>query len=321
MRKSLIKIYQELHEAHSTSDFPKLLADVMHKKLIRKFKGVSSPWRKYLERGDMADFKTHNRNWLEEAPDLIKKTEGGNYKGSTVEEQSYAIQLETFGRTFSITRETIINDDTKELLKQPERFGRATGRTIAKDAVKLLEADGFCYDGKTLFHNDHGNKVAGTLTNDAAGIALLAEMMTTVEDSTDEASQKLGIEAKMLVVPSALEDTALRITQGQQFIPVSTTGGTTQVGKVTRLEVVKEPFLTSTTKFYVMATPEDAPIGEMGFLNGKEEPDLLVQKSDAVFSAGGGDDPWGYEFDDLNFKVRHDWAKARAMYQGVVRGG
>ena len=111
----------------------------------------------------------------------------------------------------------------------------------------------------------------------------------------------------------------MRITQGQSFIPVNTSGGTTAVGKATRLEVLVEPFFTSATGWYVMADPMDAPVIEVGFLDGKQEPDLLVKKAESV-SVAGGEDEWGYDFDEIFFKVRYDFAVARGMYQGIYRG-
>jgi len=320
MRRSLLKMYSDLKEANSTSDFPKLLANVMHKALMKKFKGVPSPWRSYTMQSTLSDFKTHKRVWLEEAPDLLLKEELGPIEGSKLKENAYDIYLKTYAREFSVSRETIINDDLQELRRQPERFGRAAVRTLVKKIVDQIEGDGNTYDGKSLFHVNHSNSGSTTLANSAAGIAAVSAAMTAIENATDEGGEKLGLTAKYLLVPPDLEDTALRIVKGQSFIPVSTSGGTTAIGKATRLEVLVEPFLTSSTGWYVLASPDDAPVVEVGFLNGKETPDLLIKRAETIQVAGGEEDPYGYEFDDMSFKVRYDWALARAMYQGIYRG-
>lgn len=321
MRKRLIDMYLELKESGSTSDFPYLLANTMYKVLIEKFKGVNSPWRQYVERGNLSDFKTADRVLVDEAPDMLEIEEDGGYTDSELGEHRYQISLKTFGRTFSIGRRVIINDDLNAIRKQPARFGRAAARTLAKKIVAALEGDGNTYDGKSMFHDDHANKTTTALANTAAGIAAVAAAMTAIETATDATGEKMGLMAKFILVPPALEDTALRIVNGQQIWPVSTNGGTPATGKAQKLTVLVDPFLTSAAKWYVMADPMDAPFLEVGFLDGKEEPDLLVKKADTIRVAGGGDDPWGFEFDDIVYKVRHDWAIARAMYQGIYRGG
>lgn len=321
MKNALLKMYHNLKESGSTSTWPILLGNVLYKVLLDKFKGVNSPWRQYTAQGNLADFKTATRIMTSEAPDLLEIAEDAPYQDSTFSEYSYNISLKTWGRTFTVGRKAIINDDLDAIKKQPQRFGRSAARTLVKRIVTGLEADGVTFDGKSLFHNDHNNKIATALTNDAAGIAALSQAMTNLEKATDlDTGEKMGLSAKYLLVPPDLEDTAMRIINGTMFTPVSTSGGTEQVGKVKRLTPLMEPFLTSTSKVYVMADPQDAPVIEVGFLNGKETPDLLIKRADTV-NVAGGEDEFGYDFDEIFYKVRFDYDIARAMYQGVVRMG
>lgn len=320
MRKTLLQAYHELREAHATTDFPKLLANTMNKALLEKFKGVNSPWRQYTLKSNLSDFKKASRVVMAELGDLSLKVEGGPNRGVEQKENGYDIQLETRSATIDVTRETIINDDLNALLQTPQRFGRAAARTIAKRVVNRIEGDYTCYDGSRLFLAAHSNSGATALSNDATGIAALSAAMTAIEKSTDPNSgEKMGFTPKYLLVCPDLEDVARRITDGANYIPVSTSGGTNVVGKVTRLTVLVEPFLNSTTAWYVLADPNDAPVIEIAFLDGKEEPDLLIKKADTI-SVAGGEDRWGYEFDDMKFKARIDFGLALAYYQGIYRG-
>ena len=321
MRKTLLQSYHELKEAHATTDFPKLLANTMNKALLQKFKGVASPWRDYTFKSSVPDFKKASRVVLGELGDLTLKVEGGPNQGVSQKENGYDIQVTTRSAALDVTRETIINDDLRALLQTPERFGRAAARTIAKQVVAQIEGDNTAYDGSRLFLAAHGNSGSTALSNDAAGITALSAAMTVIEKATDPISgEKMGFSPKYLVVVPELEDTARRVTDGQAFIPVTTAGGTTQVGKVTRLTVLVEPFFDSTTAWYVIADPNEAPVVEVTFLDGKETPDLLVKKPDTISVAGGGEDRWGYEFDDMHFKARYDFGLALAYYQGIYRG-
>lgn len=321
-KNSLLNQYHDLQESGSTSDFPLLLANVLHKLLIMKFKGVPSPWKSYTWQTELNDFKTANRVIMDEAPDLKEVVEDGPYQDSKIKDNGYSISLSTYGRTFSVGRRAIINDDLEALRRQPERFGRSAARTLAKYCVAAIEADGIAYDGKSLFSLTHaGGANFGantTLANTSAAINAVSAAMTAVSKAKDETGEKMGLIPKYLLVCPEMEDPALRITQGQSFIPVNTDGGATVVGKASRLEVLVEPFLTSTTSSYVMADPQDCPVIEVGFLDGKQTPDLLVKRINAV-NLAGGDDEWGYEFDDIEFKIRWDFAVQRAMYQGIYR--
>lgn len=317
---SLIKMYQDLKESASTSDFPNILANSMYKLLIDKFKGVNSPWRQYTWQTEVADFKTADRDFVNEAPDLEEVLEDGVYKDSKLGDNKWQIQLTTFGRVFSIGRRVIINDDLNALKNQPARFGRAAGRTIAKKSVGMLTADGNTYDGYSLFHHsEHGNIGDTALANTAAGATALANAMTAIEKATDETGEKMGLTAKYLLVCPDLEDIAMRLIRAREIEVVSTTGGSKEPGKIRRLQVLVEPFFDSTTCWYVLADPEEAPAIEVTFLKGKQTPDLLVLKPTAA-NLAGGDDPFGYEFDDLSYKVRYDFGHSRAMYQGIYRG-
>ena len=318
MRKSLLTMYHNLKEANATTDFPNILLDSMYKILINKFKGVSSPWRQYTSKGDLADFKTHNRVIVGEAPDLKLKVEGGPYQGSSITDYKYTIALETFGRTFDITRETIINDDLDAINKQPGRFGRAAARTLVKQIVLGLEGDTLrCYDNARLFDASHSNSGSTTLANTAAGATAVQTAMTAIKNATDPSvDEKMGLTPKYLLVSSELEFIAKQLINSAQIWPTSTGGGSPN--NVINLQILVEPFLTANS-WYVMASPEDAPTIEVGFLNSKETPDLLMKKPEAMNTAGG-DDAFGYELDDISYKVRYDFGVALAYYQSIYRG-
>ena len=319
MRKSMLQMYHSLKESNSTSDFPKLLANTMYKILLDKFKGINSPWAQYVMKSDLADFKKADRVIVSEAPDLLEVEEKGPYKDSTLKDYSYDIQLKTYGRTFGVSRQTIINDDLNAIKKQPGRFGRATARPMVKKIIDLIEGDHDAYDGSTLFAAGHSNSGDTTLANTTAGAAAVAAGKVAIENSTDpDTSEKMGIKAKYLMVGTDLSIIAKQLVSGTTIYPTTSSGGA-PVSGISDLEVIVEPFITSATAWYVLADPNDCPVIEVGFLDGKETPDLLIKRADTV-NLAGGEDPYGYEFDDIWYKVRHDWALALAYYQGIYRG-
>lgn len=319
LRKSLLQTYHELKESGSSADFPNVLANVMYKILIDKFKGVSSPWKQYTMQSPLADFKTNNRILVGEANDLKEVQEQGEYSDDTLTDYNYQIGLKTFGRTFSISRQLVINDDLGAIRRQPERFGRAAARTLAKKVVLAIEGDGNMYDGASMFALAHANYGATALANTQAGAAAIFAGMAAIRTATEPSTgEKMGLQPKYLLTGPANEGIAQQLIRSAQIWPISTSGGGT-MNPIGSLQILIEPFLTSATSWYIMADPQDCPVVEVGFLDGKDTPDLLMKRADTV-NLAGGEDQWGYDFDEIFYKVRYDFAVARAMYQGIYRG-
>ena len=324
MRKRLLDIYADLKESASTSDFPYLLGNTLHKELITAFKGFPSSWPMFCKKGNLSDFKTHDRVILSEAPDPSEVEENGPYTGISFKDYRYQIQAGTFGSTFTIGRKAIINDDKDGISQFPQKMGRAMVRKMIKAILTPLKGGPLAYDGKVLFHDDHANFIAATaLANSAAGAAAVAAACQKLKAAADpHTSEILGLTPKYLITGTTLGLIAKQLINSALIWPVSTTGGA-DFNVLKNLIVIEEPLLdsqVSATFWAIMADPADCPVIEIGFLDGKEDPDLLVKKADTVSLAGGAEDSYGYEFDDISYKVRHDWGVKTAMYQGIVRG-
>jgi hypothetical protein len=326
MRKNLLGTYHELKESATSSDFPNLLANVMYKKLLGRFNGFPSPWRQYVMVSNLADFKPNDRIILSEAPDLLDIEEDGNYTDAKFSDAKYQIQLKTKGRTFKVSRQAIINDDLNGIMQMPMMFGRASVRTMVKAILTTLKGSVKAYDGNPLFalRTTAKNYIVNTaLANTAAGMQAVIDCMVKIRQATEpDSGELLGLTPFAILTGSTLAPIARQLTRSAQVLPVSTSGGGTY-NEIASLGVIEEPLIDttiSTTFWAVICNPQDAPFLEVGFLDGKAEPDLLVKKAEMVSLAGGAEDPYGYEFDDLLYKVRHEWAIALAYYQAICRG-
>lgn len=319
-RTRLLDDYYELRESGSTSDFPNILGNLMYRSLIDWARTVPDVWRSYTAIGDATDFRPLTRIVGNEAEDLIQVLEDGSYVDSKLGDAKYQVQLNTYGRGFSINRNVIINDDLGYIKQQPKRFGRSAARSIANFcAVTLLEGNGVAFDGVALFHTTHAN--LGTGAGSALSAANLQNAITALSRQT-----VLGVfqavSAKWLVVPPALQWTARQILNSAIIVASGgdTAGGVvTQLGNANTLSgalgIVIDPFLTSTTAYYVLADPSDTPILDVIFLNGKQTPDLLIEKP-TYMNLAGGDDPYEYEFETLKYKVRYDYGGASSLWWG-----
>lgn len=321
---SLLRIYRELKEgAGSADDFPYVLGNYQHKMLVSAFKGVNTTWPLWCWRTTVEDFKANYRNIVGELQDLVQKPyPGGHSEDSKQREDKWTVAVVEWGKDYSIGREVIINDDLNAFGDIPTKLGRAAARTIANHmAVTILEANPNAYDAVTLFHaTSHAgiaNTVATALTLDATGLGVLETGFNAIMKATDEEANKLGIVPKYLLVPIDLQHIATGFYQNDT---VGTGTGQTTNRMKGKLQPLVEPFLSSATQWYIVCDPADIPCLEVAFLNGKDVPDLMVKKPE-YSNLAGGDDPFGYEFGDMNYRARYDFGAAVGYYQGMYRGG
>lgn len=325
---SLLGQYLTLKEAGSPGEFPNVMADVQHKILLEAFKGFPSNFDVWTLEGNLSDFKPHNRKWLSESEDLQDVSGGKPYEDTTFKDKGYAISLGTFGRTFSLQRETVLNDDLNAFKKVPAAMGRAAKRTLVKKICSFIETNGNAYDGAALFgtRNSLANHSSTALTADTAGIAALQAGFLAIATAKDpDTGEIMGVRAKYLVVAPALAETAQWLVNAIQIGRGATDGPTDNPIKKPALagniQVVVEPFLTAfPNRWYLFAEPSECHAVEVGYYNGQKEPELFMQDSRSI-RAGGGRDDFGYEYDDISYKVRWDFGVQLAFYQAAFKGG
>lgn len=314
---SLLDNYYSLKESGSSSDFPNLLGNVMYRSLIDWARAQPDAWRSYSATGDLNDFRPATRIVGYESENLLPVDENGAYEDSKLADAAYTVRLAQYGRAFSINRIVLINDDLGYIRKQPQRFGRAAGRSLSTFVAQtILEGNANTFDGNALFSVAHGN--LGTGGGSVLSAANIQTAIAAMQQQT-----VLGVltpvMAKWLVVPPALQFTARQILNSALIVAAGTAGTVTQLGNANPLSgalgIIIDPFLTSATAWYVLADPNDVPINDVGFLAGKQTPDLLVERP-TMQNLAGGDDPFELEYDVLWYKVRMDYGGATALWWG-----
>lgn len=159
---------------------------------------------------------------------------------------------EAFTQGFMVTREMYDDDQYRQMEKLPKAMARSGRAKVEKDAMTPL-LKGFeatehnIYDGKPLFAIDHplldnltvvGNNLAtGALTDENLKKALM--MMREIPD---EAGNLTQFKATKLVIPPALEDTAIRILKSTQT-PGTDLNDTNQFLNAYGIEIVVMDYL------------------------------------------------------------------------------
>lgn len=133
---------------------------------------------------------------------------------------------EAFTQGFMVTREMYDDDQYRQIEKMPKALARAGRAKVEKDAVMPLR-NGFSkdiggvglsaiYDGQPLFSAAHPllDAAGGTASNLATGALNDANLKLAIKkmrETKDEAGNLVQFVPTKLIIPPALEDTAIRL--------------------------------------------------------------------------------------------------------------
>lgn len=276
---------------HSSGDFSKLLANTANKAMLMGAEEANETFQLWTRAGQLGDFKVADRVDLNEFPTLDKVQEGAEYKYATMGDRAEQIQLATYGKLFSITRQAIINDDLDAFTRIPNRMGRAALRTVGDLVYAILTSNPTMADGKALFHADHKNLLT------AAGISTSSVDAMQVAMGTQKGAggiANLNIELAYLLVPRALRGLANQVRTSQYEVGASAKNNTTPNYVANTFEVVSDSRLdaASATNWYGAANPMTHDTIEVAYLDGNSMPVLEEQD--------------GWKVDGVEFKVRMD---------------
>lgn len=279
------KTLREIRESVGSDDFSTLLGATLNKRLGKAYNYTEAPWEKYADVVEVDDFKNQTIIDLTELGDIEKVTELDEYREWTFSESSQTYRVYKYGKRLTVPWEWIRNDDLRAINRVVTSMGRACRRTVDKFAVALLESASASATVTTALAED---------TLEAA----INELETKTDATTGES---LGLVARRLVVPTALQFTAARILRSAE----RSFAGTTDVNQGTynalngRLELVIDPFLTSAVDWYVTCDPMDMPGIEVAFLKGyRSGPYFGKKKTDSS-------EEMDFDTDGYVYKMRH----------------
>lgn len=295
-----------LSEALTSTTFSDVLGNAMHRRLLADYRvtGIYDVWRDLVTIVQVNDFREQHSVRYGGYGDLPIVNEAAPYAAVTSptdEEAIYSVQKR--GGNETITLEMIKNDDVSAVQKVPGRMARAAKRTLGKFVLDFLRTNPTIYDTKALFHADHGNLGTAALSATSVAAGRLAMKAQTEKDS----GAVIGIPPRFLWVPDALEQTAFDLFR---------LGTNNESNFVQSLQWQIRPvwYWTDNNDWCLSADPADIPSIELGFLDGREEPELFVMDSPTSGSF--------FTNDVITYKIRHIYGGAvtdfRGLYKSVV---
>ena len=247
-----------------TGQFAGILSNVANKSMAQSYQTAPTTFQIWTGRGSNSDFKNATRYRLSEADELVKMTENGEFTNAEITEASVTTSVATYGRSFSITRQALINDDLGALSTIPAKYGAAAKRMINKMVYEVLVSNP-TIEGAALFDTKHGN--TGTAAITVEGIAALKSQMA--RQTNIGGKEALNIQPAYIIVPPELEITAAQLISSAVD---PTKANATPNPFANRLSVICDPALVDTKAWYLAAAAGYCPTIEVTYLNGNETP-------------------------------------------------
>ncbi|WP_249824817.1 ClpP-like prohead protease/major capsid protein fusion protein [Escherichia coli] len=284
---------------HTSSDFGNILMDVAHKAALLGWDEAEETFDRWTRKGTLTDFKVSNRVGLNSLAALREVRDGAEYKYITVGDKGEQIALATYGELFSLTRQTIINDDLDMLTRIPAAMGGAARATVGDLVYAVLTSNGKLSDGKPLFSADHNNLVSAAMDIDGLDTARKAMRL---QKSGERA---LNIRPAYVLTPVALESRANQLIKSASVPGADANSGINNPIQ-NFAEVIAEPRLDikSEKEFYLTAAQGRDTI-EVAYLDGVDAPYIEQQN--------------GFTIDGAAFKVRIDAGVAALDHRGLVK--
>lgn len=295
---------------HTSGSFANLLLDAASKTLTASYVEAPYTWDQWVRQAQSVDdFKSINRISLGESPNLEVVPEGKEYPEGKVVDQRKSYKIEKYGKEFTITWETVINDDLDALSRIPAMHGAAARRTQEKAIYDVFLSNPTMPDGFALFSASHPS---GTNLSGGAGAPAKATLDKAFEVMGKQKGLNsdvfLGLTPSVLLVPLAYAGTALELVNSTASVENEKNSGVSNLygrGGARQLKVVATPYLdsNSATNWYAIADNSLIDTVEITFLSGEESP---VLESD-----------WNMRNDSYVYKVRQSFAAAVIEHRGI----
>jgi len=261
----------KLREA-TTSDFADFVGDSsnVERELLRSYEIALANWRKLVTAIPLRDMKTVTRLRRSDTDRYQVVPEGGEHEQGDFSSYKVTYAPQKYERGVNFTWEMLINDDLGAFRNIGRELGMAAQNTVNDFVIGFIRDNGAIYDEKALFHADHDNIGSSALSESS-----LSAAVTAMREQTSEKGNPLNIEPGYLLVPPELEFTAKKLVNST-LVPGSSYNDINVLQGM--MEVLVEPLLTDANNWYVIAKASSIQTIEMGFLGGRETPEILVKE-------------------------------------------
>lgn len=283
-------------EALDTTAWAQALGDAVTRRLQAIYAGMTDlqVWRKVVGIGRPTDFRTQRLVRIGGYGNLPAVNQGAAYAALTSpgdDEATYAVTKR--GGLETVTLEMIKNDDVRSISRIPQELALAAANTLYEFAFDFFRTNPTCtYDSVALYHASHANLFTAALS----ATEYETHRQAMVKQTRNGSAKRLGVSPAFLLVPFELEKTAFDLFHRDTNLDETFV-------QSQKPQVIVPAYWTDANDWCTVADPSRLPGVEIGFLDGKEDPELFMQDSPTVGSL--------FSNDQITYKIRH-------IYGGTV---
>jgi hypothetical protein len=314
--RSVIEHYRSLGVVrdayHTTGSFPALMLNASNKTLLAGYTEATATWKVWARQGaSTSDLKPINRIRYSESGNPEMVPERANYPEGKMSDEKETYKPEKHGNIFTVSWETIVNDDLDAISRTPQMHGNACARLVNRSVYQVLIKNPNMGDGQALFSVSHasGSNFVASGSGAAPSVNTLnvgfQRMMLQRGLNSDAI---LSLTPRYLIVPAALRGTAMELIHSTSYNASGNNEGVRNIygqGGPSQLELVVEPQLDLgvTTQWFLAADPSQTDTVEVTFLQGEETPQL--------------DQEYDFDRDVYKYKVRQTFGVAPIDWRGL----
>ncbi|OOF25055.1 ATP-dependent protease [Salinivibrio proteolyticus] len=279
--------------AFTSGDFADVITESVRTVMRDEAKVRAPLWRDLASTENLPNFKESELVMVNDAPDLMRVSEDGEYKSATLTGSGEKIQLATFGREIGFTRQAIINDEISLISKVPRKFMQAAYRLSDKLFFNAI-LSGKMADGNPVFHG--ANLIEGVKAADYQ--ALITKLHRAFSLATTDQGDPLDLRGEVLIASPdhapMLEAVLKTASKPDAFNPA-----------YNKFKDIVETGHAASINGAIGLTSRDFETVLMGFLDGQQDPWLET-----------GD---GWTSDGAKFRITYDITSKVADRRGIAK--
>lgn len=271
-----------------SSAFPAILDTTINKAIVQQYDAVNTTFQKWTTKGTLQDFKeSRDHEYVMGGLSPFERVpENGELKEDVPKTALLPTRkLDTYGKSFSMTREAFINDDIGFLTRVPALYAQRYKNTIDEMVYRKIFDNDVTFDGVNLFNANHKNLAGGA--GEKPTQAVIQAMITMMQLQKDNFDKAMYVRPKYIVVPVGWGFDLQVIFHSAQVVGSDFNDVNPLHGYP--IEIVETPVLnmlagSGKAPWFMVADPNSAKSIQVDYLNGQEKP--IVERDTVATKLG-----------------------------------